>query len=96
MTLSPFELLGISGFLIVSVSIMLQVVKTYRTKRADDLSITYLTVLMIGTLILMIYAFHIKNAVFVFGYSLSILSISALICLWCIYRFRRRSWIIKR
>lgn len=77
-----FEFLGITGSLIICASIIPQVVKTYRTKSARDLSITYLSTLMIGIILLTVYSIHIRDLVFIFGNTLSILSVSLLMILW--------------
>jgi MtN3 and saliva related transmembrane protein len=58
------------------------VIKTYRTKSARDLSITYLLALMTGIILLMIYSIYIGDMVFIFGNTLSMLSVSLLMILW--------------
>jgi MtN3 and saliva related transmembrane protein len=83
-----FELLGVTGSLIVCGSVIPQVVRTYRTKSAHDLSIAYLASLMTGLLMLMSYSIHIRDFVFIFGNTLSILSIGILMGLWRRYRYR--------
>ena len=77
-----FEFLGITGSLIICASIIPQVIKTYRTKSARDFSITYLTALMTGIILLMIYSLYIRNIVFIFGNTLSMLSVGLLMILW--------------
>jgi MtN3 and saliva related transmembrane protein len=77
-----FEFLGITGSLIICASIIPQVIKTYRTKSARDLSITYLSALMTGIVLLMIYSIYIGDMVFIFGNTLSMLSVSLLMILW--------------
>ena len=77
-----FEFLGITGSLIICASIIPQVIKTYRTKSARDLSITYLSTLMMGIILLTVYSIHIRDLVFIFGNTLSMLSVSLLMILW--------------
>ena len=77
-----FEFLGIIGSLIICASIIPQIIKTYRTKSARDLSILYLTALMTGIILLMIYSLYIGDMVFIFGNTLSMLSVSLLMILW--------------
>jgi MtN3 and saliva related transmembrane protein len=84
-----FELLGVTGSLIVCGSVIPQIVRTYRTKSAHDLSIAYLAILMTGILMLMVYAIYIRDFVFIFGNTLSILSVGILMGLWKRYRYRR-------
>ncbi len=80
-----FEFLGITGSLIICGSVIPQVIRTYRTKSARDLSITYLITLMTGIIMLTVYSVYIMDLVFIFGNVLSILSIGILICLWIRY-----------
>jgi MtN3 and saliva related transmembrane protein len=80
--LAIFELLGITGSLIICASIIPQVIKTYRTKSARDLSITYLMTLMIGIILLTVYSIYVRDLVFIFGNTLSLLSVALLMMLW--------------
>jgi MtN3 and saliva related transmembrane protein len=77
-----FEFLGIAGSLIICGSVIPQVIRTYRTKSARDLSITYLATLMTGIILLTVYSVYIRDLVFIFGNILSLLSIGILIGLW--------------
>jgi len=81
------EFLGITGSLIICGSVIPQVIKTYKTKSARDLSITYLTTLMIGIVLLMVYSIYISDPVFIFGNVLSLLSVVILIGLWKRYYY---------
>jgi len=56
--------------------------KTYRTKSARDLSITYLMTLMTGIILLTVYSIYIRDLVFIFGNTLSMLSVGILMFLW--------------
>ena len=76
-----FELLGVLGSLIVCGSVIPQVIRTYKTKSARDLSITYLSTLMSGVSLLTAYSFYLGDAVFIFGNTLSLISIGVLIIL---------------
>ena len=84
---AAFEFVGIVGSLIICASIIPQVIKTYRTKSAHDLSITYLITLMTGIIMVTIYSIYIQDPVFIFGNVLSVLSIGILICLWKQYYY---------
>jgi len=81
-----FEILGTAGSLIICASAIPQVLKTYRVKRSRDLSIVYLTVLMFGMSLLQAYSVYVKDFVFIFGNTLSMLSTGLLITLWFKYR----------
>ena len=77
-----FEFLGVTGSLIICGSVIPQVMKTYRTKSARDLSITYLMTLMTGIILLTVYSVYIRDLVFIFGNTLSMLSVGILMLLW--------------
>ena len=83
-----FEFLGITGSLIICGSIIPQLIRTYRTKSARDLSITYLMTLMTGIILLTVYSIYIRDLVFIFGNTLSMLSVGILMLLW--RRYERR------
>lgn len=81
-----FELMGTVGSLIICISALPQIMKTYRTKKADDISISYLMTLMSGMTLTMIYSLYVGDLVFIFGNSLSVLSTGVLIFLCLRYR----------
>ncbi len=83
---SVFEILGTAGSLIVCASAIPQIMKTYRTKSAGDLSLVYLLVLMFGMVLLGAYSVHIWDFVFMLGNALSISSTGVLIAMWFRYR----------
>ena len=76
-----FEFLGMTGSLIICGSVIPQLMKTYRTKSARDLSITYLMTLMMGIILLTVYSIYIRDLVFIFGNTLSLLSVGILMLL---------------
>lgn len=90
-----FEIMGTIGSLIICISALPQIAKTYRTKKANDLSISYLIILMFGMTLMMIYSLHIGDPIFIFGNSLSVLSTGVLIflCLW--YRSQFMTQVIE-
>jgi uncharacterized protein with PQ loop repeat len=80
-----FEVMGTIGSLIVCLSVFPQIAKTIQTKKVDDISIAYLSILMAGILLTTVYALHIGDPVFVFGSLLSVASTGLLIGLWLRY-----------
>jgi len=83
-----FEIIGTAGALIICASAIPQVVKTYRLKRSRDLSIVYLSVLMLGMGLLQSYSVYVRDFVFIFGNTLSMFSTGLLIVLWVKYEAR--------
>jgi MtN3 and saliva related transmembrane protein len=84
-----FEIFGIAGSLIMCVSTVPQIIKTYRSKCSDGLSISYLLILMTGMSLIMIYSLYVMNMVFIFGNGLGLLLMGILIVL-C-FRYRRKN-----
>ncbi len=76
-----FETLGTTGSMVVCASAIPQIVKTYKTKSADDLSILYLGILMFGMGLLQLYSLYVKDFVFILGNTLSVSSTGILIVL---------------
>ncbi|NBJ14834.1 MAG: PQ-loop repeat-containing protein [Dehalobacter sp. 4CP] len=71
-TTNIFQLLGTTGSLIMCASSVPQIIQTYRMKCADNLSGSYLTILMIGMTLILLYALHVKDIVFIFGNGISL------------------------
>ena len=83
-----FEILGTAGSLILCASAIPQIIKTYRTKSSDDLSIVYLATLMLGLMLLMVYSIYVKDFVFIFGNTLALSSTGVMIFFWFKYRIQ--------
>ena len=83
-----FEILGTAGSLILCASAIPQIVKTYRTKSSDDLSIIYLATLMLGLVLLMVYSIYVRDFVFIFGNTLALSSTGVMILFWFKYRIQ--------
>ena len=81
-----FEMLGTTGSLIMCASSVPQIWKTYRTKCADSLSGSYLAILMIGMTLILLYALHVEDIVFILGNGLSLTLTAILIGLRYQYR----------
>jgi len=85
-TANIFQILGTTGSLIMCASSVPQIIKTYRMKCADNLSGSYLAILMIGMSLIMLYALHVKDIVFILGNGISLILTSILIGLRHQYR----------
>jgi MtN3 and saliva related transmembrane protein len=83
-----FEIMGTTGSFAICASAIPQVVKTYRTKRSRDLSIAYLSVLMLGISLLQSYSLYVGDFVFILANTLSMFSTGLLIVLWFRYEAR--------
>lgn len=83
---SIFQFLGTTGSLIMCASTVPQIIKTYRMKCADNLSGSYLAILMIGMSFILIYALHVKDIVFIFGNTVSMILTAILMGLRYLYR----------
>ncbi len=88
-TFGIFEFLGTGGSLILCASAVPQIVKTFRTRSAKDLSIAYLLVLLLGILMMTVYSLHIGDAIFIFANGLSLAATVVLIALWLRYGWEK-------
>ena len=79
------EILGTVGALVICISAVPQVIKTYTTKSSGDLSILYLLMLMLGMVLLQIYSVGVHDFVFIFGNTLSMIMTGLLIIMWFRY-----------
>jgi MtN3 and saliva related transmembrane protein len=80
------EMIGTIGALVICISAIPQVIKTYITKSSGDLSIMYLSILMLGMILLQTYSISVKDFVFIFGNTLSMIMTGLLIVMWFKYR----------
>jgi MtN3 and saliva related transmembrane protein len=79
-------MIGMTGSLILCFSAIPQIVKTYRTKRAEDLSICYLGILLLGIILVMLYSLYIRNLIFIVGNGLSLFMTGMLVAMWLRYK----------
>ncbi len=80
-TANIFQIMGTTGSLIMCASSIPQIIKTYRMKCADNLSGSYLAILMLGMTLILLYALHVKDIVFIMGNSISLTLTTILISL---------------
>ena len=85
-TVNIYQILGTTGSLIMCASSVPQIIKTYRMKCADNLSGSYLAILMIGMSLILLYALHVKDIVFILGNGISLTLTAILILLRYKYR----------
>lgn len=80
-TANIFQIMGTTGSLIMCASSIPQIIKTYRMKCADNLSGSYLAILMLGMTLILLYALHIKDIVFITGNTISLTLTAILVAL---------------
>ena len=85
-----FEIMGTAGSLIMCASSVPQIVKTYRTKCISGLSVTYLTILIMGMLLIFSYALFKKDVVFIFGNGISLFLTGILMVLYWRYQNKNK------
>ena len=76
-----FQIMGTTGSLIMCASSIPQIIKTYRMKCADNISGSYLAILMIGMSLILLYALHVRDVVFILGNGISLTLTAILIVL---------------
>lgn len=95
-TTNIFQLFGTIGSLIMCASSVPQIIKTYRMKCADNLSGSYLAILMIGMTLVLLYALHIKDIVFIFGNGISLTLTAILIVLRYKYNLKKEALFLQK
>ncbi|MEI6153167.1 MAG: PQ-loop repeat-containing protein [Deltaproteobacteria bacterium] len=95
-TTNIFQLLGTTGSLIMCASSVPQIIKTYRMKCADNLSGSYLAILMIGMTLILLYALHVKDIVFIFGNGVSLTLTAILIVMRYRYNLRKEVLFLQK
>ena len=78
-----YELLGYLGTIIVCGSAIPQIIKSWRTKSTGDISLVYITSLVVGLSLIEAYAVYIKDPVFLAGNTVSLI-LSIVLLLLCI------------
>lgn len=94
-TTNIFQLLGSTGSMIMCASSIPQILKTYKMKCADNLSGSYLAILMLGMTLILLYALHVKDIVFIMGNGISLTLTAILIGLRYKYTLTARGNEIK-
>ena len=61
--MTSFESIGLLGSLLICISGVPQVIKTFRTKSAGDLSMVYLAILLVGMTLMQVYSMHTRDMV---------------------------------
>jgi MtN3 and saliva related transmembrane protein len=82
-----FEILGTAGSVIICVSGIPQIIKTYKTKSSGDLSLLYLGALLLGMTMLQAYSIYRMDFIFIFGNTLSM----AITCILIFFSFKYRN-----
>jgi MtN3 and saliva related transmembrane protein len=73
-----------------------QLIKTHRMKCADNLSGSYLAILMIGMTLILLYALHVKDIVFIFGNGISLALTAVLIVLRYKYNLKKETLSLQK
>jgi MtN3 and saliva related transmembrane protein len=79
------EAIGTLGSVILCGSAVPQILKTYKTRSSQDLSVIYLFVLLTGMIFMEIYSIYLWNWIFIIGNSMSIAMTVVMILFW--YRY---------
>lgn len=87
-----FEFLGFAGIILIALCYIPQIIKSYRTKSVNDLSPAFLWVLLLGLIIVEVYSFYIRDAVFIVGNFLGATTTTTLLVLYYKYRNRNNSF----
>jgi MtN3 and saliva related transmembrane protein len=62
-----WEMLGLVATLCIMSSYIPQIVRSYRTKRMEDISLAYLSIIAAGVFLWIIYGIHISDPVIIYA-----------------------------
>ncbi|MCX7927092.1 MAG: SemiSWEET transporter [Candidatus Omnitrophica bacterium] len=80
-----WQIIGMLAAVLTMFSFVPQIVKVYKTKSADDLSLGMLIQLSLGVFLWLVYGIHLKNAVIILANSVTFLSLSLLVFFYLLY-----------
>ncbi len=60
-----YELIGILGIILISIAPLSQVIKTYKSKNVEGISITYFRIVFVALLCYFSYSVHIQDKVYI-------------------------------
>ena len=86
--MTALDLLGMTAGCISSITFLPQVIKTWRTKSADDISLLMFTFATISVIIWLVYGIILKNVPIIFTNAMVLFF--SLIMLYFKYRFRTK------
>ncbi len=90
--MTALDLLGMIAGCISSITFLPQVIKTWRTKSASDISLLMFTFATISVIIWLVYGILLKNTPIIFTNSMVLMF--SLIMLYFKYKFREKKTII--
>ena len=59
-----YELLGVFGGIIIVLSWIPQMIRIIKNKKAEDISVSFLIIILIGTVSLLLYSIWIKDLIY--------------------------------
>jgi len=83
------ELVGLAGVLLINAAYIPQIIKTYKTKNVEGLSITFFSMILFGVCLLQVYSVSIWDTVYIASNSIAILTLILLLIL--IKKYQKRS-----
>ncbi|MBU0486119.1 MAG: hypothetical protein KKB30_16565 [Proteobacteria bacterium] len=84
--MTTYEALGLIGSLLICISGIPQIAKTFRTKSTGDLSMIYLTILLAGMVLMQVYSLHTRDMVFIACNTMSLIITATLLTMCLLYR----------
>jgi MtN3 and saliva related transmembrane protein len=62
-----WELVGLAATLCVLASYLPQILRSYRTREMDDISLSYLSIIAVGIFLWLMYGIHIQDGVIIWA-----------------------------
>ena len=84
-TMTPWEIVGLSAAFLTMFGFLPQVIKIYRTKSVKDLSLWAILQFMLGIFLWLVYGIHLKNFVIILANSVTFVILVAALILFIKY-----------
>lgn len=83
-----WEIIGFSAALLTMFGFLPQLIKTYRTKSVQDLSLLAILQLMLGIFLWLLYGIHLKNFAIILANGVTFLILSGVLVLFIKYSLK--------
>ncbi|HQP12296.1 MAG: SemiSWEET transporter [Candidatus Omnitrophota bacterium] len=85
-----WNIIGLSAAFLTMFGFLPQVIKIYRTKSVNDISIVTIVQFMAGIFLWLVYGIHLRNFAIILANSVTLLILVAGLVLFIKYKFRKK------
>lgn len=85
-----WDIIGLSAAFLTMFGFLPQVIKIYRTKSVNDISIVTIVQFMFGIFLWLVYGIHLRNLAIILANSVTLLILIAGLVLFIKYKFQKK------